>query len=1289
MINSTTSNQQNLDLSNINFDLYGQNPQHSLILNKNSLFGTELKDYLNSLDINKITEDNKIKLIFQFEEGVSKNQRINIIDSLFENYKIINNLDIVSALYCEVNIIELIEIESDTAQFFQVLSINKPRLFSQPVFTKETLKGSNLNENSYPNWWISAIGADNLDYDGSGVNVTVLDSGVYNHLDLNIINRDSFVDDETSSTDYNGHGTHVAGIIGSNGASSGGKYRGVAPGVNIINAKAGNVSGGLSEIDIFEAIQWAAPKSDIISMSFGGSIFDESEIISSAITNAKNNHGVIFVASAGNSGPDYYTGGIPASHPDVISVGATNEDNELASFSSWGPSLTYLGYPDLVAPGVHIISTSAVNSVIEKEKRYIGDFFDFSGSADYIPLSGTSMSCPVVSGAIAILKEAYPSLTAETVRVALMEGARSPSDAEEEEDFLRSGAGLINVSASLDFLSHINSTFSDINNVSRIFPDILPVKPFNLLNFPGDSHALNLSIISGMNNNVLLEIPEIDGLSISLDKTAFSFTENDIDYTTINITVQDDATPGIRNFQINLTINGVLMDTADVSIEVRLPESRILMDSYHGLNDWVYPQFSFTQIGFYDAMKDLVRLNYSIDYLMEYWQPYYNNETDNYILTEERLAQYDLLVLQTPILPYSPEEINNIVNYYNSGGNILYLGTRYQEICSESLNILFSELNIDTQIQEENIMLDEWLGIGTSVTSLPVSPVSHELMEGVDKYYWLYGHSFDLTGSAEPIGKINNITVGVAYNGTQGKGNFIGFGDLHWLYNDYDLEFNNYSSNHEILLSNMMDYFLDDKEVSINIRLNTTRAPSSDFSISVYVKNLTTNLPIDNNTLASSLSAYITNGSNYFPIELTSLEAGIAFNNAINFPFTPRNQPYPIIVNFTKGVNTYNKSSKLLYYGSNSIPGIDYLLSNPDEVNKGSNIDLEVDLDSSSYDPFKAYVSLFSYSFYNKEKTVNRTIELSHSGSTGSTIYDNTLTLPTDPSGYGIFYIIPYENGYFTPNSPRQVFEINNYNPDIDESTSRFKIGMNPWKTFSETTQDDSVIAQMGSQGASVNFEIDAFDTGTINRDLDSQLTVSVNFFMAALSEPIGESQIIYPMISSSFYISVMDFDPTSQKFTGSLTIPNSLSYSSIQGQKSVSTAASAQQRNYISLLLVNVLDSEGNITNDPFIIILFIRPSIDWATIIIIIAVIAAIIGIGVFIYIRRRKKIEPEEAGRDYYQPYDTSFEDQRSEESYYDSSRPVELGDVYYCPFCGTQIDSPKKFCPSCGKELSFKD
>ncbi|GAG84740.1 unnamed protein product, partial [marine sediment metagenome] len=203
----------------------------------------------------------------------------------------------------------------------------------------------------------------------------------------------------------------------------------------------------------------------------------------------EKNFGVIFVASAGNDGPGYFTGSTPASGIDVISVGATDDDNELAWFSSWGPTFGYIGYPDVSAPGVNIISTEAADSIISKEERYIGNYFDFSGDADYIPLSGTSMSAPMVSGALAILKDAYPNLTPETARIALIEGASKLSN-EDDKDLVKSGAGLINISASLDYL---NSISHDYNDTAKVFPDNLPVEPFDLLRFPGERQKFNLT----------------------------------------------------------------------------------------------------------------------------------------------------------------------------------------------------------------------------------------------------------------------------------------------------------------------------------------------------------------------------------------------------------------------------------------------------------------------------------------------------------------------------------------------------------------------------------------------------------------------------------------------------------------------------------------------------------------------------------------------------------------------------------------------------------------------------
>ncbi|GAH47146.1 unnamed protein product, partial [marine sediment metagenome] len=442
---------------------------------------------------------------------------------------------------------------------------------------------------------------------------------------------------------------------------------------------------------------------------------------------------------AGNSGPDYFSGGSPASGIDVISVGASDRNNHLAYFSSWGPSLSYLSYPDIIAPGVNIISTEAPESVISDRYRFIGDYFDFSADADYLPLSGTSMSCPVVAGALAILKQAYPLITPETARIALLQGARDLSDVEDVE-FLKSGFGLINVSASLDYLNYLNANYSNVNDVAKIAPDELPVQPYDLLNFPGDRQLFNLTVISGKNNNYNISYPIIiDGISLSIDKPQISFTDAGVNFVALKVEIESDATPGIRNFELNITSGVRLYDNITVSIEVRLPEYRVLLESYHGLNDWL-PELSFYQMDFYDWMKELSDLNISIDYLAEFWTPNYNSNLNNSILTEERLAQYDLVVLQNPILPYSPLEIHNLKRYFDNGGNILFLGTRYQDLCVDNINELFSAINLGIQINEENVVDENWVGIGATVSTQSVTDFNNsQIFQDVNKFIWNYG----------------------------------------------------------------------------------------------------------------------------------------------------------------------------------------------------------------------------------------------------------------------------------------------------------------------------------------------------------------------------------------------------------------------------------------------------------------------------------------------------------------------------------------------------------------------
>jgi subtilisin len=234
-------------------------------------------------------------------------------------------------------------------------------------------------------WGVSHIGATSVQqngYLGTGVKIGVLDTGIdYNHKDLKVSGGISFVQGTTDFFDDNGHGTHVAGTISALNNSLG--VVGVAPQANLYAIKVLDQSGDGSYSDIIAGIEWAISNNlDIINMSLGGT--KPSKTLNIAVDKAYNN-GMILVASAGNLGvgkKDTIT--YPAAFDSVIAVGAVDELNKRAIFSSTGKQL------NIMAPGVVIYST-------------------VPGGYGYE--SGTSMAAPHVTGAAALVKESNPGLS--------------------------------------------------------------------------------------------------------------------------------------------------------------------------------------------------------------------------------------------------------------------------------------------------------------------------------------------------------------------------------------------------------------------------------------------------------------------------------------------------------------------------------------------------------------------------------------------------------------------------------------------------------------------------------------------------------------------------------------------------------------------------------------------------------------------------------------------------------------------------------------------------------------
>jgi serine protease AprX len=314
---------------------------------------------------------------------------------------------------------------------------------------------------------------------GAGVTVAVLDSGVATNTDLaasRIVGWKDFVNGEPAPYDDAGHGTYVAGLIAGDGTASvprenGGfatmQFRGVAPAANIVGIKVLDEVGQGRTSTMIAGIAWAiAHKNDynirVLNISIGGNPVGpiKHDPIAMAVEAAWQ-RGITVVCAAGNEG-DFGSGGIlsPGNDPFVITVGATDTrqtadvtDDAVASYSSVGPTLfDEVAKPDLVAPGNRLISLRTQGSYIDMNfSDNVIPVENFAPTApaetasNYLMLSGTSTSAPVVAGAAALMIGADPSLTPNDVKVRLM----GTADPVAHATTYQQGAGTLDVDEAL------------------------------------------------------------------------------------------------------------------------------------------------------------------------------------------------------------------------------------------------------------------------------------------------------------------------------------------------------------------------------------------------------------------------------------------------------------------------------------------------------------------------------------------------------------------------------------------------------------------------------------------------------------------------------------------------------------------------------------------------------------------------------------------------------------------------------------------------------------------------
>lgn len=301
--------------------------------------------------------------IIVYKSGTSVEQKARILDK--QGAAKIDDLNLVNAQSAMVSAANVTALKNDP----DVLLVE-----DDAVVTTVGTQGGTVKAQILP-WGIDRIDAERcwVNTTGDPIKVAVIDTGIdtaHPDLKINIKGGVTFVKNTRNYTDDNGHGTHVAGIIGALNNTIG--VVGVGPNIDLYAVKVLNRSGSGYVSDIIKGLEWCISNNiQVINMSLGTTAY--SGTLEAAVQKVYA-AGIVQVAAAGNDGGAV---NYPAALDHVIAVGATDSSDQITSWSSRGPQV------DLVAPGLGIYST-------------------YKGST-YATLSGTSMATPHVTGAAALV----------------------------------------------------------------------------------------------------------------------------------------------------------------------------------------------------------------------------------------------------------------------------------------------------------------------------------------------------------------------------------------------------------------------------------------------------------------------------------------------------------------------------------------------------------------------------------------------------------------------------------------------------------------------------------------------------------------------------------------------------------------------------------------------------------------------------------------------------------------------------------------------------------------------
>jgi serine protease AprX len=258
------------------------------------------------------------------------------------------------------------------------------------------------------------------DIDGSAVTVAVIDTGVTRVPELGdrVVARMDLTPD-ADGYDRFGHGTHMVGLVAGEGV-------GVAPGATVVSVKVAGWDGATDPSAVLAGLEWVAAHHEqygirVVNVSYGTDSSQKylDDPLDFAVERLWE-EGIAVVAAAGNRGDGGSKIDKPGDDPLVITVGAADvngtvsgADDTVAAFSSCGPTHDSVAKPDLLAPGIGILSSRAPDSTIDalRPAARFGNLFKGSG---------TSQATAIVSGIAALMLEVDPGLTPDEVKATLV-----------------------------------------------------------------------------------------------------------------------------------------------------------------------------------------------------------------------------------------------------------------------------------------------------------------------------------------------------------------------------------------------------------------------------------------------------------------------------------------------------------------------------------------------------------------------------------------------------------------------------------------------------------------------------------------------------------------------------------------------------------------------------------------------------------------------------------------------------------------------------------------------------